>query len=103
MVKQKIEMSPALNVNYLAFGKFFKMLLEDIVKGSTQISSIPSRAKLDAELRRTLIKGFEGIDFNDERNLIALGEMIETIWSKIDPIIRQQVKSHGNKFKKTIL
>ena len=56
--------------------------------------------EINQELRKTIIRGFERVDFSDKKNQNSLNEMIDEMWKKFLPILRVTVRRYNRDFTK---
>jgi len=90
-------------LNDREFEKFFKCLMDDILKGKTRLTDFEHRNEMDSYLRRGLVRGgLNEVNFYDKKNQFLFDEMINDIWESIKPTLKRKVLQHGSKFTKTI-
>lgn len=99
----KTQIPMHLVVNDRDFEKFFKCLMDDVLKGKVRLTDFEHRNDMDMYLRRGLVKGGLGdVNFYDKKNQFLFDAMVNDLWESFKPILKRKVLQHGSNFKKTI-
>lgn len=95
---------PAIPINIVLNERLFERVFKYMIKAFLTEKRLDTNylLELNQELRKSVIKGFERVDFDEKQNQQSLNEMTDELWKRFIPYLRITLRRYNRDFIKKI-